>query len=213
MAMFGRNGEAPVPIVAPQSPSDCFDAAIEACRIALKYRTPVFLLSDGYLANGSEPWRLPDVASCPTCASSTPPRPTARTARSGRTSATPRRSPGRGRSRDARARAPRRRHREAGRHRQHLVRPEEPRPDGPHPQAKVDGIARDIPPLEVDDPSGSARTLVLGWGSTYGPIGAAVRQVRARGIEVAQAHLRHINPFPPTPARCCGATTACCSPR
>ncbi len=135
--MFGRNGEAPVPIVAPRSPGDCFDAAIEAARIALTYRTPVFLLSDGYLANGSEPWRMPDgrrparppgrvrhraqrhrreaASSCPTCA-------------------TPRRSPVRGRCPGtAGSGAPHRRHREGRRHRQHLLRPGQPRLHGPHP--------------------------------------------------------------------------------
>ena len=100
--MFGRHGEAPVPIVAAKTPSHCFEAAIEAVRIALKYRTPVFLLSDGYLANGSEPWRLPDVESPAghlgrvSPPSRTPPRPTARR-RSGPMSATPRRWRGRGR--------------------------------------------------------------------------------------------------------------------
>ena len=196
-AMFGRNGEAPVPIVAPRSPSDCFNAAIEACRIALKYRTPVFLLSDGYLANGSEPWRLPDVDALPDLRVEQATAPNREDGtfwpylRDAETLARPWAVPG----------TPGLEHRIGGIEKQDgtgnisydpknhdlMVRTR---------QAKVDGIARDIPPLEVDDPTGSARTLVIGWGSTYGPIGAAVRQVRARGGEVAQAHLRHLNPFP-----------------
>ena len=197
LAMFGRNGEAPVPIVAPRSPSDCFDAALEACRLAVKYRTPVFLLSDGYLANGSEPWRVPEVALLPDLGVEFAAAPNREDGsfwpylRDPQTLARPWAVPG----------TPGLEHRIGGIEKQEgtgnisydptnhdlMVRTR---------QAKVDGIARDIAPLEVDDPTGSARTLVLGWGSTYGPIGAAVRTVRARGREVAQAHLRHLNPFP-----------------
>ena len=109
-AMFGRNGEAPVPVIAPRSPGDCFDAAIEAPRIALTYRTPVILLSDGYLANGAEPWAVPSCRSCRTDRRSTSrPSPTARTASSCRTCGTRRRWPGRGRSRHGRPAAPPRR--------------------------------------------------------------------------------------------------------
>ena len=201
LAMFGRNGEAPVPIVAPQSPSDCFDAAIEAARIAVTYRTPVFVLSDGYLANGSEPWRLPAVDDLPEIdpAFATQPNttlPDGKEAywpylRDPETLARPWAVPG----------TPGLEHRVGGiekadgsgnisyepRNHDFMVRTR---------QAKVDGIARDIAPLEVDDPDGDARVLVLGWGSTYGPIGAAVRRVRRSGRQVAQAHLRHLNPFP-----------------
>ena len=136
-AMFGRNGEAPVPIVAPQSPGDCFDAAVEAIRIAVTYRTPVMLLSDGYLANGSEPWRLPEVADLPTI---DPKFASERNHGEGddaefwpylrdeETLARPWAIPG-----HARPRAPHRRPREGRRPRQHLLRPGQPRPDGPHP--------------------------------------------------------------------------------
>ena len=201
MAMFGRNGEAPVPIVAPRSPADCFDAAIEACRIALTYRTPVFLLSDGYLANGSEPWRIPDVDDLPDLrvefATETNHVADDGTAeywpylRDPETLARPWAIPG----------TPGLEHRIGGIEKADgsgnisydpanhdlMVRTR---------QAKIDGIARSIPHLEVDDPSGSARVLVLGWGSTYGPIGAACRRIRRKGGAVAQAHLRHLNPFP-----------------
>jgi 2-oxoglutarate ferredoxin oxidoreductase subunit alpha len=204
-AMFGRNGEAPVPIVAPQSPGDCFAAAVEAARIAVTYRTPVMLLSDGYLANGSEPWQVPDVASLPridpdfaTAANKTV------TAKDGTsteeywpylrdedTLARPWAVPG----------TPGLEHRIGGLEKgdghgnisydpanhDFMVRIR---------QAKVDRIAESLPPLAVDDPSGRAKVLVLGWGSTYGPIGAAVRRVRKAGLDVAQVHLRHLNPFP-----------------
>ncbi|MEX5631076.1 2-oxoacid:acceptor oxidoreductase subunit alpha [Parafrankia sp. FMc2] len=199
-AMFGRNGEAPVPIVAPQSPADCFHAAIEAARIATKYRTPVFLLSDGYLANGSEPWLLPTSEELPdlTVTFTTEPNHTGPKGpefwpyqRDPETLARPWAVPG----------TPGLEHRIGGLEKadgsgnisydpanhDRMVRLR---------QAKVDGIARDIAPLEVDDPSGMADVLVLGWGSTFGPIAAGCRRVRAKGLHVAQAHLRHLNPFP-----------------
>jgi 2-oxoglutarate/2-oxoacid ferredoxin oxidoreductase subunit alpha len=201
LAMFGRHGEAPVPIVAPRSPSDCFDAAIEAVRIATKYRTPVFVLSDAYLANGSEPWLLPDVGSLPavdvefaTGFNHEKPDGTPEFwpyLRDPETLARPWARPG----------TPGLEHRIGGiekadgsgnisydpSNHDTMVRLR---------QAKIDGIARDIAPLEVDDPNGDAEVLVLGWGSTYGPIGAAVGAVRDAGGRVAQAHLRHLNPFP-----------------
>jgi 2-oxoglutarate ferredoxin oxidoreductase subunit alpha len=200
-AMFGRNGEAPVPIIAPQSPADCFDAAIEAARIAVTYRTPVMLLSDGYLANGSEPWKIPEVVDLPTIDPKFATQPNHTDAkgqaefwpylRDEETLARPWAVPGtKGLE-----------HRIGGLEKgeghgnisydpanhDFMVRTR---------AAKVERIAQDIPPMEVDDPSGEAKVLVLGWGSTYGPIGAAVRQVRNTGLEVAQAHLRHLNPFP-----------------
>jgi 2-oxoglutarate ferredoxin oxidoreductase subunit alpha len=200
-AMYGRNGEAPVPIIAPQSPADCFDAAIEAARIALTYRTPVFLLSDGYLANGSEPWKIPDTALLPDLSVEFATEPNHTDAkgnpefwpylRDPETLARPWAIPG-----------------TAGL--EHRIGGIE-KADGSgnisydpanHDlmvrtrQAKVDGVARSIPDLEVDDPSGDAKVLVLGWGSTYGPIGAACRRVRKAGHPIAQAHLRHLNPFP-----------------
>ncbi|MEV8094347.1 2-oxoacid:acceptor oxidoreductase subunit alpha [Kitasatospora sp. NPDC085879] len=198
-AMFGRNGEAPVPVVAPATPAECFTAALEAARIALTYRTPVFLLSDGYLANGSEPWRIPAVDELPdlTVDFATEPNhelPDGSRAfwpykRDPQTLARPWAVPG----------TPGLEHRIGGIEKQDgtgnisydpanhdfMVRTR---------QAKIDGI--EVPPLEVDDPQGDARVLVLGWGSTYGPITAAVRRVRADGGRVAQAHLRHLNPFP-----------------
>ena len=195
-AMYGRNGEAPMPVIAPQSPADCFDAAIEAVRIATKYRTPVILLSDGYLANGSEPWQIPEVDALPDLAVEF-----ATEANHGddfwpylrdpETLARPWAVPG----------TPGLEHRIGGLEKadghgnisydptnhDFMVRTR---------QAKIDGIARDIPLLEVDDPSGEADLLVIGWGSTYGSIDAAVWRIRDAGGKVAQAHLRHLNPFP-----------------
>jgi 2-oxoglutarate ferredoxin oxidoreductase subunit alpha len=199
-AMFGRNGEAPVPVIAAQSPGDCFDAALEAVRIATVYRTPVFLLSDGYLANGSEPWRIPEIADLPDLRVEFATAPNGTGDEEGtflpylrdqETLARPWALPG----------TPGLEHRLGG-----IEKADRTGEISYDPvnhdlmvrlrQAKVDGIAASIPPLAVDDPSGQASVLVLGWGSTYGPIGAAVRRVRKAGGLIAQAHLRHLNPFP-----------------
>ncbi|WP_037574993.1 2-oxoacid:acceptor oxidoreductase subunit alpha [Phaeacidiphilus oryzae] len=196
-AMFGRNGEAPVPIVAPATPAECFSAALEAARIALTYRTPVFLLSDGYLANGSEPWRIPDVASLPDLGVEFATEPNREDGsfwpylRDEETLARPWAVPG----------TPGLEHRIGGIEKQDGTGNISYDPDNHERmvrlrQAKVDGIAKTVKPIAVDDPSEDARLLVLGWGSTYGPIAAAVRRVRDAGGRVAQAHLRHLNPFP-----------------
>ena len=195
-AMFGRNGEAPVPVIAPQSPGDCFAAAVEATRIAVTYRTPVMLLSDGYLANGSEPWRIPDIADLPAIDPNFAEAPADGEdflpyARDPETLARNWAIPG----------TPGLEHRIGGLEKgdghgnisyepanhDFMVRTR---------QAKVDAVALSIPPLEVDDPSDAAKVLVIGWGSTYGPIGAGVRRVRKAGHPVARVHLRHLNPFP-----------------
>jgi 2-oxoglutarate ferredoxin oxidoreductase subunit alpha len=196
-AVLGRNGESPVPVVAPQSPGDCFDAAFEAVRIAVTYRTPVFLLSDGYLANGSEPWLIPDVAALPTVDPKFTTEPNGEEGtflpyqRDPETLARPWAVPG----------TPGLEHRIGG-----LEKADKTGNISYDPAnhdtmvrlraAKVAGIARSIPPLEVDDPGGEARVLVLGWGSTYGPIAAAIHDLRKAGKRVAQAHLRHLAPFP-----------------
>jgi 2-oxoglutarate ferredoxin oxidoreductase subunit alpha len=201
MALYGRHGESPAAVIAASSPSDCFYAAIEAARIAVTYRVPVLLLSDGYLANGSEPWRLPKVAELPEitvdfATAHNHENPDGSTEfwpylRDPETLARPWAIPG----------TPGLEHRIGGiekadgtgnisydpANHDTMVRLR---------QAKVDAIARDIPDLVADDPSGEARVLVLGWGSTYGPIGAAVRRLRDNGHHVAQAHLRHLNPLP-----------------
>ena len=193
-ALYGRSGECPLPVIAPATPSDCFDAAIEATRIALKYRTPVILLSDGYLANGSEPWRLPDVAGLPDLRvefAKPGDAPFQPYRRDPRTLARPWAIPGTAGLE----------HRISGIERANGSGNISYDPDNHERmvrlrQAKIDGIANDIPPIEVDDPDGDARLLVLGWGSTYGSIGAAIRRVRLAGDKVAQAHLRYLSPFP-----------------
>jgi len=196
LAMYGRHGEAPLPIVAAKTPAHCFMATIEAARLALKYRTPVILLSETYLANSSEPWRLPDVADLPDISVPFATEPNHDGdfwpyLRDPETLSRPWAVPG----------TPGLQHRVGGLEKEdgtgnvsydpanhdHMVRVR---------AEKIAGIASDIPLVEVDDEPG-AEVLVLGWGSTYGAIGAAVRRVRARDRKVAHAHLVHLNPFPP----------------
>ncbi|WP_086826408.1 2-oxoacid:acceptor oxidoreductase subunit alpha [Allokutzneria sp. NRRL B-24872] len=196
-AMFGRNGEAPLPVIAPSTPADCFAAALEAARIALTYRTPVMLLSDGYIANGSEPWRIPTTADLPDLRVEFASEPNA--------------PDGSGefwpyvRDQETLARAwavPGTKgleHRIGGLEKADGKGNISYDPDNHDKmvrlrQAKIDGVT--VPDIEVEDPSGSADVLVLGWGSTYGPIGAACRRVRRQGMKIAHAHLRHLNPFP-----------------
>jgi 2-oxoglutarate ferredoxin oxidoreductase subunit alpha len=193
LAMYGRHGESPLPIVSASTPAECFTAALEAARIAVRYRTPVILLSDTFIANSSEPWPIPEVESLPSIEPGfASPNgqdflPYSRDEKLARPWAIPG-TPGLV-------------HRIGGLERQ----------DGTgnisydaanHElmtrlrQAKVDGIEDDIPALEVEDPSGEAELLVLGWGSSLGTITAAVGRARAAGRSVATAHLRHLNPFP-----------------
>jgi 2-oxoglutarate ferredoxin oxidoreductase subunit alpha len=200
MAMYGRASESPLPIVAARSSSDCFYAAIEATRIALKYRTPVILLSDGYLANGAEPWRLPDIADLESIAVEFATQPNHTDAdgnpvfwpylRDPETLARPWAVPG----------TPGLTHRIGGiekedgsgnisydpENHEHMVRLR---------AAKVAGIAKDIPDVEVEGDE-DAELLVVGWGSTWGAIDGGMNRVRARGRTIAHAHLRHLNPFP-----------------
>jgi 2-oxoglutarate ferredoxin oxidoreductase subunit alpha len=200
-ALYGRNGESPVAVLAPRSPADCFATAVEAARIALTYRTPVLLLSDGAIANGSEPWSIPRVEELEPIdpgfepdavqddVTHTDVEPFQPYARDPETLARPLAVPGtRGRT-----------HRIGGLEKadgsgnisydpanhELMVRLR---------RAKVDGIA--VSDLEVDDPGGQAELLLIGWGSSYGPIGEACRRARRRGVPVAQAHLRHLNPLP-----------------
>ncbi|MCP3798944.1 2-oxoacid:acceptor oxidoreductase subunit alpha [Allokutzneria sp. A3M-2-11 16] len=196
-AMFGRNGEAPLPVIAPSTPADCFAAALEAAKIALTYRTPVMLLSDGYIANGSEPWLIPTTADLPDLRVEFASEPNAPDGsgefwpyvRDPETLARPWAVPGtKGLE-----------HRIGGLEKADGKGNISYDPDNHDKmvrlrQAKIDGVV--VPDIEVEDPSGSADVLVLGWGSTYGPIGAACRRVRRQGMKIAHAHLRHLNPFP-----------------
>ncbi|MEU4816182.1 2-oxoacid:acceptor oxidoreductase subunit alpha [Micromonospora aurantiaca (nom. illeg.)] len=196
MALYGRHGEAPVAVIAPKSPSDCFHAALEAARIALTYRTPVILLSDNYVANGSEPWLLPDVESLPDLRVEFATKPNGEDGttflpylRDPQTLARPWAVPG-----------------TAGlEHRIGGLEKADKTGDISYDPANHDFMVRTraarietipVPDVEVEDPDGDARVLVLGWGSTYGPIGAACRGLRQRGLSVAQAHLRHLAPMP-----------------
>jgi 2-oxoglutarate ferredoxin oxidoreductase subunit alpha len=199
-AMYGRHGESPLPIVAAKTPSHCFEATLEAVRLAVKYRTPVILLSDGYLANGTEPWRLPDMDDLPSIEPDFATEPNHTDAegnevfwpyvRDEQTLARPWAPPG-----------------VAGL--EHRIGGLEKADgsgnvsyDGGNHEtmtrlraAKIAGIALDIPPTDLDAEDG-AEVLVIGWGSTYGAIAAGVERIRARGHKVDQAHLVHLNPFP-----------------
>jgi 2-oxoglutarate ferredoxin oxidoreductase subunit alpha len=196
MALFGRHGEAPVAVIAPRSPSDCFHAALEAARIALTYRTPVILLSDNYVANGSEPWLLPAVDSLPDLRVEFATEPNGEDGstflpylRDPVTLARPWAIPG----------TPGLEHRIGG------LEKADKTGDISYDPANHDFMVRTraariagipVPDVEVEDPDTDARVLVLGWGSTYGPIGAACRALRQRGLPIAQAHLRHLSPLP-----------------
>jgi 2-oxoglutarate/2-oxoacid ferredoxin oxidoreductase subunit alpha len=194
LALYGRHGESPMPVVAPFSPGNCFDAAIEAVRIAVKYRTPVIVLSDTFLGNSSEPWLIPAVEDVPSIDPKFATGPNAGQEflpyLRDENLARPWAVPG----------TPGLRHRVGG------LEKDETGAISYDPlnhermthirAAKVQKIAEDIPELEVDDPDGDAELLVLGWGSSYGTIRAAARRVRNRGTSVATAHLYHLNPFP-----------------
>ena len=194
-AMYGRHGESPIPIVAPYTPSECFQAAVEAVRIAVTYRTPVIVLSDTFLANSSEPWLVPNVDDLPEIdpAFATQPNhddgfwPYLRNEKLARPWAIPG--------------TPGLEHRIGGLEKEDgsgniSYDPENHERMTRLRAEKVARIANDIPLLEVDDPGGDAELLVLGWGSSYGPLRAGVRRVRDRGGKVAFAHVFHLNPLP-----------------
>jgi 2-oxoglutarate ferredoxin oxidoreductase subunit alpha len=194
-AMFGRHGEAPLPIVAPYSPASCFWAALEAVRLAIKYMTPVILLSDGYLANGAEPWLIPSLHDLPEIPVEFASRANAGDdfwpyLRDDQTLARPWAIPG----------TPGLEHRVGGLEKADGTGSISYDPDNHQLMtelraAKIRAIEEDVEPVEVLGDN-DARVLVLGWGSTFGAIGAACRRVRARGQKVAQAHLKHLNPWP-----------------
>jgi 2-oxoglutarate ferredoxin oxidoreductase subunit alpha len=190
--MFGRNSDSPLPVVAPATPGECFDYAVEACRLALKYMTPVVYLSDAFLATGSEPWRIPALADLPTIAVSnaTDPATYRPYKRDPETLARPWAVPG----------TPGLEHRIGGLEKADVTGNVSYDPDNHHlmqvqRQAKVAGIADDIPPLDVFGPD-TGDLLILGWGSTFGAIRSAVERLHADGRSVAHAHLRYLNPFP-----------------
>jgi 2-oxoglutarate ferredoxin oxidoreductase subunit alpha len=195
-ALYGRHGEAPLPVVAPRSPSDAFAVAMEAARIAIKYMTPVIVLSDGYLANGAEPWRVPDFDNLPSIEvkyateANGPDGVFYPYARNETTGARPWAIPG----------TPGLEHRVGGLEKQALTGNVSYDPDN-HEQmtaaraAKIEGIANDIPDVETHDPD-DAKLLVVSWGSTYGSVRAGVNNAVKDGYPAAHIHLRHLNPFP-----------------
>jgi 2-oxoglutarate ferredoxin oxidoreductase subunit alpha len=193
--MHGRNGEAPLPIIAACSPADCFNAALEACRIAVEYMTPVMLLSDGYIANGAEPWQFPQTADLPKITA------TFITEKNGGDKFLPYK-------RDENLSRPwaipgtkALEHRIGGLEKQHetgninyenenhqfMVRMRE---------SKVNKVADSIPLQKMDNGNEKGKLLVIGWGSTYGAIKMAVIQARAKGYDVSHAQVRYMNPFP-----------------
>jgi 2-oxoglutarate ferredoxin oxidoreductase subunit alpha len=200
MALYGRHSEAPLPVVAAYSPSHCFEVAIEAARLALKYRTPVILLSDGYVANGSEPWKLPDLDTLPDISVPFATEPNHERAdgtlefwpyqRDPVTLARPWAVPG----------TPGLQHRIGGIEKEDGTGNISYEPANHEKMvrlraAKIAGIAADIPEVTVaGDPD--AELVVLGWGSTWGAIDSAVERVRRRGLKVAWVHLVHLNPLP-----------------
>jgi len=199
--MFGRNGDAPLPVVAPATPGECFDLAIEATRLALKYMTPVVFLSDAFLANGSEPWLIPSIDDLPSIAvpNATDVATFRPYQRDPETLSRPWAIPG----------TPGLEHRIGGLEKADVTGNVSYDPENHHRMqqyraAKVAGIARDIQALEVH---GLERgdLLILGWGSTYGAIRSAVERLQADGRSVAHAHLRHLNPFPANTAEVLGS--------
>jgi 2-oxoglutarate ferredoxin oxidoreductase subunit alpha len=192
MALYGRHGESPLPVVAASTPADCFESAIEAVRIAVTHRTPVILLSDTFLANSSEPWKLPEVDSLPDIDPSfaTDPsgfQPYARDEKLARPWAVPG--------------TPGLRHRIGGLEKEDVTGNISYDPANHEHMTHLRArriAAVEVPPLEVDDPGGEASMLVLGWGSSYGAIqGAARRLRREQDLKLATAHVRHLNPLPP----------------
>jgi 2-oxoglutarate/2-oxoacid ferredoxin oxidoreductase subunit alpha len=196
LAMFGRHGESPLPIVAAKSPSHCFEAAMEAARVAVRYRTPVILLSDTFIANSSEPWLIPDADELPTIDPNFATGPNAGQEflpyLRDENLARPWAIPG----------TKGLRHRIGGLEKEDGTGDISYDPQNhermTHLRAdKVAKIADEVPPVEVEDPDGDAELLVVGWGSTFGTIRAAARRVRDQGRKVATAHVVHMSPFPP----------------
>lgn len=191
-ALYGRNGECPVAVVAPSSPSDCFNMAVEAVRLAVTFMTPVFYLSDGYIANGAEPWKIPQLSELPSIKQVLRQDPTGFLPyeRDEQTLARPWAVPG----------TPGLEHRIGGLEKQHRTGNVSYDPANHDFMVrlraeKIARIANFIPDLAVEgDPEGDL--LVLGWGGTYGAIATATEELRRQGYRVSNAHLRYLNPFP-----------------
>jgi 2-oxoglutarate ferredoxin oxidoreductase subunit alpha len=195
-AVYGRNGDAPMPVIATRSPGDCFEVAIEACRLAVKYMTPVMLLTDGFIANAAEPWQLPDLDALEPFEvefSGTPAegeefnpykRDDATLARNWAKPGTPGCE-----------------HRIGGIEKSYDTGHISYDPDNHQKmtdtrEAKINGIANDVPAQTVDQGNENGKLVLVGWGSTYGPISQAVKAARAEGLDVSHVHIRYIHPFP-----------------
>ncbi len=195
-AVYGRNGDAPMPVIATRSPGDCFEVAIEACRLAVKYMTPVMLLTDGFIANAAEPWQLPDLdalepfevkfAGTPAEGEEFNPykREEATLARNWAKPGTPGCE-----------------HRIGGIEKSYDTGHISYDPDNHQKmtdtrEAKINGIANDVPAQTVDQGNENGNLVLVGWGSTYGPISQAVKAARAEGLDVSHVHIRYIHPFP-----------------
>ena len=194
LSMFGRNGESPLPIIAAATPADCFDVAQEAMRLAVEFMTPVVLLSDGYIANGAEPWRIPEISDL------TPIRVEHITEFNGDNEFLPYKRDERLVRPWVRAGTPGFEHRLGGLEKADVTGHVEYSPTNHQHMtnvraAKIAGIANYIPEQEIDGPD-SGKLLVVSWGGTYGAVRTAVRQFISRGEAVAHAHLRYLNPFP-----------------
>src|SRR5205807_1558124 len=192
-AMYGRHGESPIPIIAASTPADCFDCAYEAVRLAVKYMTPVILLTDGGIANGAEPWLVPDVSNLPDIKIEfrTDPEGFMPYLRDEETLSRPWAIPG----------TPGLQHRVGGLSSENLTGNVSYSPANNELMVrtrarKIAGIAREIPPTEIFGDADGGDLVVLGWGSTYGPIREAVKQARAKGKKVSHIHLRYLNPLP-----------------
>ncbi|GGZ91637.1 2-oxoacid:acceptor oxidoreductase subunit alpha [Novosphingobium arvoryzae] len=194
-AVYGRNGDAPIPVIAARSPSDAFDCAIEACRIAVQYMTPVILLTDGYIANAAEPWKVPDPATF------TPFPVQFLTEKNGGDTLLPYKRDEKGARPWIKAGTPGLMHRIGGIEKAvdtgHLdYSPANHQAQTDARKAKVDGIAKGIPAQEVTLGTEGGKLAVVGWGSTYGPIHQAVRRARTKGLDVSHVHVRHVWPLP-----------------
>jgi len=196
-AVLGRNSDATLPVLAAKSPSDCFECAFEAARIAMKYMTPVILLTDGYLGQGSGPWRIPDPATLPEIKVKHPAAGSLKDdekfmpyARDEKTLARPWAIPG----------TPGFEHRVGGLEKEHITGnvsqdAENHQLMTQYRHDKVYGVQADIPPTQING-NAKGKLLVLGWGSTFGSIHVAVERAKTEGYDVSQAHLRWVNPFP-----------------
>lgn len=194
MALYGRHGEAPIAVLAPATPAECFQTMLDAAAIAIRYMTPVMVLADGYIANAAEPWRIPDVADLPDIAPAfrVDPENFQPFTRNEKTLARPWVRPG----------TPELQHRIGGIEKADGSGHISYDPDNHQTMTdlraeKIARIAETLPPVKVERGVERGRVAIVGWGSTYGALNAAVKELLSEGLEVAHIHLRHISPLAP----------------